>query len=378
MAKDLKILNIDGEDYDVGYSKTTKDITVAGVSATVGTGTIKEGTVIPKGTDMDAFLKMLLVKEIYPTVSYVQPTLVGKFDEATALTVALSNNGAVQEVGTAINLLAITSPVSSYQMQGVPASVSGLTHGYSALLNGPIEEKESIIASWGSVEPISEHDAFTIEVTSFSGFTGTKPALVKGPSPVEMPQQSIGSLSEGVNSITVVAKPPRYTGNNPGIGARYIVSNVGGRSEEHKTNAIAAVNITADNAPAPTTIKGTRSVTGKYRCAVVSNVDLSTTAMDSAFIGKQAFFDPLTSGKSKTFSSSFTASSGKSIVVVVPPGYSLTGIKSSLGSDVDVSNYTMSEAVRTVGGTGFTYKIYTYTNNGAADVVNKDFLITKD
>lgn len=378
MAKNLKILNVGGEDYDVGYSKTTEDITVAGVSSTVGTGTIKDGTVIPKGTDMDAFLKMLLVKEIYPEVSYVQPSLVGKFDSATALTVDLSNNGSVQEVGSAAFLEEIAAPASTYQVQGEAAQVKGLKHGYSDALNGAVTLEENIKAAWNGLAQIEEEGAFTLEVTSFSGFTGTKPSIVKGVSSAVMAGQSIGAVSEGTNSITVTAKPPRYVGNNAGIGAKYIVSNVGGRSEEHKTSAIASVNITSDNAPSPTTIKGTRSVTGKYRCAVVSNVDLSTTNIDSNYIGNQAFLDPLAQGKSKTFTANFTASTGKSIVVIVPPGYSLTGIKSSLGSDVDVSNYTMSEATRTVGGTGFTYKVYIYTNNGAADVVNKDFVITKD
>lgn len=371
MSKILKFLNVGGENYDIGYGKTTKTITVAGTSFE----TIPEGTVISAGTDIDTFLTKLLVKEIYPTPNYVEPTLIGEFDEPLEISLEYTS----QEVGNEVILNEVNTPSSS--TKGVPAKVSGLTYGYSESLTGEIVNTQTVQSYWNNPTAIEAEDAYTLEVTAFSGFTGTAPSKAKGSVAIgkaTITESSLGNISEGTNKITIKAKPPKYSGKNSGINSLFIVSNINNKDSNKKTTAIASKDVTSNNAPDPITSSASKSITGKYRCAIISNVDLTTTTIDSTYIGKQAFLDPLASGKSKTFAGPYTATSGKSIVVIVPPGYSLTGIQSSLGSDVSISEYATKNVNRIVNSNDFIYTIYTYTNNGASDVTNKNFIITKN
>lgn len=219
----------------------------------------KDG-VIPAGTDIQAVLKALLCVEIYPTASSNTPSYTASISAPTITakvgTTSISS-GALVEVGQAISFAAVTAK----QVSTTPTNpkVSGLTHGYSDTIDGEIKTATSITGSW-TIEQGAD-TVYKLE-PSKSYFTGDVPSSASNAtySACQVAACTLTAV-QGTNTYSVKETAPEYVGDSTAIGSKYIVSNLGGRSEEKKSTAIAAkedIKVTAD-------VKtGSFSVTGTY------------------------------------------------------------------------------------------------------------------
>ena len=219
----------------------------------------KDG-VIPAGTDIQAVLKALLCVEIYPTASSNTPSYTASIS-APSITAKIGttaiSSGALVEVGQAISFAAVTAK----QVSTTPTNpkVSGLTHGYSDTIDGEVKTATSITGSW-TIEQ-SADTVYKLE-PSKTNFTGDVPASASNAtySACQVAACTLTAV-QGSNTYSVKETAPEYVGDSTAIGSKYIVSNLGGRSEEKKSTAIAAkedIKVTAS----PQT--GSFSVTGTY------------------------------------------------------------------------------------------------------------------
>ena len=219
----------------------------------------KDG-VIPAGTDIQAVLKALLCVEIYPTASSNTPSYTASIS-APSITAKIGttsiSSGDLVEVGQAISFAAVTAK----QVSTTPTNpkVSGLTHGYSDTIDGEVKTATSITGSW-TIEQ-SADTVYKLE-PSKSNFTGDVPASASNAtySACQVAACTLTAV-QGTNTYSVKETAPEYVGDSTAIGSKYIVSNLGGRSEEKKSTAIAAKEDIKVTAAAQT---GSFSVTGTY------------------------------------------------------------------------------------------------------------------
>ena len=198
----------------------------------------KDG-VIPAGTDIQAVLKALLCVEIYPeatvnnpsyTASISKPTITAKVNDKSISSTALV------EVGQVVEFAAVTA--TKVNTTPTDPKVTGFKHGYSDSLTGDIVDATSITGSWDIKQ--ADETVYTL-VCSKSNFDGNVPESDSDATHSNC-QVAACSLTavQGENSYSVTETAPQYVGTSTAIGSKYIVSNLGGRSEEHKSDAIAA------------------------------------------------------------------------------------------------------------------------------------------
>ena len=190
---------------------------------------------------------------------------------------------------------------------------------------------------------------------------------------------NLGSIrNEGSNTVTIKFTPPKLYGQINPITAKYIISNLGNKSEEKKSEP-AEYRWYGEGYLDPVDSEAyTVMITavGKYRAGVYltnSNVDITSTNIESL-----SLLNPLTSSN-KTFQiiDKIEVSSGKRINIVVPPGYSLSQIKANDGiSDVSFSNFSTSIVNRQVGTVTSSYTVYYF--QPSVTTTFKNILIKKD
>lgn len=214
--------------------------------------------VIPAGTDIQAVLKALLCVEIYPTSSKNEPSFTASISNPSISATGATNNGLV-EVGQIINFGTVTAK----QVTTTPTNptVSGLEHGYSSTIDGEINSNTSISVEWD----INQKENNVYQLTaSKTGFNGTLPSVVTATSHSECILSACTLTAvEGTNTYTVEEDAPIFVGTHDAIEAYYIVSNLGGRSEDEKSVTISANTGKEVN---PSNKSGVFTVTGVYPC----------------------------------------------------------------------------------------------------------------
>lgn len=220
------------------------------------------GGVIPAGTDIQAVLKALLCVEIYPETSSNTPTYTASISAPTITAkvggTAISS-GALVEVGQVVNFAAVTAKAVS--TTPTKPSVTGFTHGYSTALEGDITNPDdtSITGSWDINQ--GADTVYKLEASS-SKFTGDVPASAENAthSSCQVAACNLTAV-QGENSYSVKETAPEFVGTSTAIESMYIVSNLGGRKNEKKSDAIESIEdkkVTADSKT------GTFKVTGTY------------------------------------------------------------------------------------------------------------------
>lgn len=220
------------------------------------------GGVIPAGTDIQAVLKALLCVEIYPTTSSNDPNYSASIS-APSISAKIGDtaisSGALVEVGQVISF----GEVTAKGVTTTPSnpSVTGFTHGYSTAKEGTVTNPDdtSITGSWSCSQAAGT--VYKLEASA-SKFTGTVPSSVENAvaSSCKVAACTLTAV-QGENSYSVTETAPKYLGTSTAIDSMYIVSNLGGRSDEHKSTAIAAKENIEKTASAKT---GTFKVTGTY------------------------------------------------------------------------------------------------------------------
>lgn len=321
---------------DTAKTVTTEEILVGGG---VADPSLFTGGKIPAGTPLQTILTQLLCKEEYPaTVSTP-----GTVSITTSISGgALDYDGEKVEVGTKVNLSAIAMPAAKWTTVG--SKVTGIKYGYADDAAGTNKSTAtSIVKNWG--DPARTANA-SVTVT-YNGFNGaTAPAA--GESIAAQRELTVG---EGANTVQINVKSEAYKISCEGIGSKYVCSNIGHFSEDHKTTAIEAII----DRVVPATVKSeSRTVTGERHW----------------FLGAEPSAIELTSANIRALSNNVAPTAGeitlsiaegtKAVYVVVPVGKTLKKVAdvNAFGTDI-VSTFSVDNTVQVEGANGFAAAAYT-------------------
>ena len=321
---------------DTAKTVTTEEILVGGGVA--DSSLFPDGK-IPKGTSLQKILTQLLCKEEYPATESTPGT--------ASITTSISGgtldkNGQKVEVGTKVNLSAIAKPAASWTRDG--SKVTGIKYGYADDAAGTNKSTAtSIVKNWGN--PVKTTDA-SVTVT-YTGFNGAS-APAAGESITE---QTGLTVSEGSNTVKIDVKSEAYKISCEGIGSKYVCSNIGHFSEDHKTTAIEAI-------------------TDKVVPAAVNSVSRTVTGERHWFLGAKPSAIELTSANIRALGNNVAPTAGeitlsiaegtKAVYVVVPVGKTLKKVAdvNAFGTDI-VSTFSVDNTVQVEGANGFAAAAYT-------------------
>ena len=347
------------DDMTIDKTKIKEDITIeGGPLATQAVKDAFEGGVITAGTDIQTVLKALLCVEIYPTPTKNSPNYTVSIT-APSVTANKTNNATV-EIGTNI----VINEVVANEVVITPTNpiVSGFEHGYSSIIDGDINTNTSISSEWEISQ--MENNVYELSVSITQGFTnGTAPEKVQNATYSNCKLASFTLPADlGTNEIAITEDAPKHSGSHTGVDSYYIVSNLGGRSEDKKSVSISAQNnIEID----PENQTATYKVTGVYPC--YCNIKNSAFVNDTEKL-------TLTTGKTFTFSNVPTeVESPNNFMFDYPNTHTISSfkIKDLQGNWVNFSSYfnaTSEEITKTINGTDYTYyRLTTGGGNGPAE-----------
>ena len=332
-------------DMDTAKTVTTEEILVGGG---VADPSLFTGGKIPAGTSLQTILTQLLCKEEYPaTVSTP-----GTASITTSISGGvLDHNGGKVEVGTKVNLSAIAKPAADWKKVG--SKVEGITYGYADDAAGTNKSTATtIVKNWG--DPVKTTDA-SVTVT-YNGFNGAS-APDAGESITAQTELTVG---EGSNTVQINVKSEAYKISCEGIGSKYVCSNIGHFSEDHKTTAIEAIT----DRVVPAAVKSeSRTVTGERHW----------------FLGAEPSAIELTSANIRALGNNVAPTTGEitisiaegtnAVYVVVPTGKTLTKVSDIGAFGTDIKGSFISEgSVQVEGANKFAateYTAYVYRPDAA-------------
>ena len=358
VAKDNNYLKIN-EENELIVSEMNTDDTVFSEDITIAGGPLAElakqaytGGTVPQGTSIQEFFKNLLCVEIYPTAT----TTTGSYNiEISTPTISANvSSESLQEVGTKVNFNAvIAKPITENKTN---PKVTGFEYGYSDTINGAIiEGPTSVITTISSSQKSGE--VYKLTGTK-SGFEGNiqESANSTTYSSCTLSATTL-TVALGTNSYTVVEMAPKYTYSYSGIDSKYIVSNLGGRNEDNKSEAVAAKSATDSNQPTAST---TFTVTGVY--PVYTN-SVSSTVANTTTVEKRC---TLSSGKS--FEIDFGSETLAFNAFAYPATHSLSTVEiyneDARKYEEYIGGSETVDATYTVQGTAISYK--TWKRKGSA------------
>ena len=332
-------------DMDTAKTVTTEEILVGGGVADPSLFT--DGK-IPAGTPLQTILTQLLCKEEYPATMSTPGT--------ASITTSISggvldHNGGKVEVGTKVNLSAIAKPTANWNKVG--SKVTGITYGYADDAAGTNKSTATtIVKNWG--DPVKTTDA-SVTVT-YTGFNGAS-APDAGESITAQTGLTVG---EGSNTVKIDVKSEAYKISCEGIGSKYVCSNIGHFSEDHKTTAINAIT---DRVVPAAAKSESRTVTGERHW----------------FLGAEPSAIELTSANIRALSNNVAptasvitlsiAEGTKAVYVVVPVGKTLKEVADVNAMGTPITETFKSEgSVQVEGANGFTaaeYTAYVYRPSAA-------------
>ena len=322
----------------------SEDITIAGGPLADLAKQAYTGGTVPQGTSIQEFFRNLLCNEVYPTTSKNTPSY--SISISTPTITANVNSGSLQEIGTKVNFNAVTAKIVSESK--TEPKVSGFKYGYSDTINGTIiGGPTSVTTTISSSQKSGE--VYKLTGTK-SGFSGTVPSSASNAtySSCKLSATTL-TVALGTNSYTVSETGPKYTYSYSGIGAKYVVSNLGNRSEDEKSEAVAAKSATDSNQPTTST---TFTVTGVYPVYTnISNGVLTVDASTKMNLQTSATF---------TFENVPGEVGSNPFMFDFPSGKSVSSfqMKNPSGEWVSFSaDYTTDTTVtKTINGTSYTYK----------------------
>lgn len=363
------------DDMTVDKTKLKEAITIEG--GPLASDSVKAaftGGVIPAGTDIQSVLKALLCVEIYPTTSNSTPDYAISISAPTISATGGTNNGLV-EIGKVINFGIVTAKAVSVSSKTEPV-VSGFDNGYSATIDGEINENTSVSGAWTIGQKSETVYTLTAEKTNFTGDIPASGSNATNTS-CTLAACSLTAVA-GDNTYKVIETAPVYVGTYTGVAEQYIVSNLGGRSEEKKSTAIAAQTTNVERSA--TSQSATFKVTGVYP-VYTNGVSASTTDATAAAMADLA--SPVTGDGTKlalmksgtSFAVSFAAQGAEPYRLFLPGTWKVTsasaidGFTSKYAIDCKADFKTNGTTTRTVQGNEVTYTVYEWAGKEGANRV---------
>lgn len=311
-------------------------ITVAGVSATIGTGYYKNGVTIPAGTSIEEILNKMFTKESYPSTSSNSASMSASMsapaiNATDAKTGSTLSSGTTVEAGTQIQFGNVSTRQSSASMSA--PSVSGFTYGYSSEDDDTKDSSNTSVSGTTSTKKTSDEYSITASFTGFGGEQETLTSTGTGSASVTLPKLTI---ADGTNRVSVSCKGAQFEGTASAIPSYYIVSNLGNTDANKKSTAVSSVTLTrSTSSSAQYSITGTRY--GFYGSST-SEIAATSNAIRNAGFTKTAsksFTLPVKEGTSFLFII-FPSSWGK-LTKVINPLMNNSDIAGSFGNPVTVS-----------------------------------------
>lgn len=269
---------VDGQSYG---GATSKDIDAVGgtwASTFSSAGLLKDGK-LPKNITLTEILEKLLRKESFPS----NPSKTSTASLTTSLAdinVSLSKTG-TQEVGTPVTINAIT--MSNTQYGGTATTTVGtFTYGYSEENDNSVDNTAKTISVSRSTPVKAEGSVHSMTVTiNGFGFTDKQEQTLSNADATQVKFNAIErTVQKESNLVSATASGVTYTATVSEIPSKYVVSNFGNTSESHKSEYVAAANLSST----PNNVSDSASVTGVF--GIYSNGTLygsfSSTANDSA------------------------------------------------------------------------------------------------
>lgn len=336
-----------------------------------------EGGVIPAGADIQSVLKALLCVEIYPATSPSTPAYSVKIN-APSIT-ANVNSGSLVEIGQTITVNAVTANAVSVNSKTQP-TVSGFENGYSASIDGDIVNNSSISTEW----TIGQVDGEVYKLSAKStGFTETLPTASENAAASSCKLDSFSFVAvSGANKYEVTETAPEYTGSYTGIESYYVVSNLGGRTNDTikypnaKSPSISGATGVTHTA---TSQSSTFTVTGVYPI-FTNGVSASTTDATAAAMADLA--SPVSGDGTKlalinkgTFAVSFAAQGLAPYKLCLPGSWKITaasaidGFTSKYAIDCKADFVSNGTTTIKVQGKDVTYTVYEWAGKEGANRV---------
>lgn len=249
------------DDMTVDKTKIKEDIRIEG--GPLATDSVKaafKDGVITGGTDIQTVLKALLCVNIYPkptantpnyTISINAPTVKANF-----------SNNALVEVGASVTISAVTANEVYIKTQTDP-KVATFNHGYADSVDGEdvYADITELTTTWNIGK--ADDEVYSLSASIVSGFTdGVLPSDAESSASTECVLSACTLTAvAGANTYKVTQTPPKYVGSHDAIPSKYVISNLGERSESEKSPLIASASTVERNASVTST---TFTVTGVY------------------------------------------------------------------------------------------------------------------
>ena len=353
------------DDMTVDKTKIKEAITIEG--GPLASDAVKaafEGGVIPAGADIQSVLKALLCVEIYPVPTKNTPSY-----SASISTPSITEENGVKhndlvEIGQKLSFKTVSSKAVSVSKTN--PIVSGFEHGYSTTIDGDVNEGTSISAEW----TVSQKENNVYELSaSKTNFTGDVPATVTGTTGCTLAACELTAVL-GDNTYTVTEDAPKQVGSHPGVASAYIVSNLGGRSEDKKSVAIdAESNVEVD----PANKTATFTVTGVYP---VFNNMVSTTASNTVDVNKK-----MTLSSGKQFEISYGPETNAFHAFAYPATHSLSTVEIYNTMSKAYEGYSggssTTDATYSIQGVDTAYKVWKRAGNAYSETTKFRFTLNK-
>lgn len=243
---------------DANKTITANEITIEGGPLADNVKSYFTDGKIPAGTNIEDILVKLLCKEIYPEINQVGGNYQVQFEASPNISVkdnAFETNSLV-EVGQKINFNTVAA--RNTQTSNSIITLSGFKYGYLDTFDGDIINATSVSCEWNVVQDENTHIILKATVT---GFTGELPVESKNVDYTDCTLSSCElTAAEGNNVYKVTQSGSKWHGTHTGITSKYIVSNLGGKSEDKISPVIAPNNRDFE----PRAVASTFTVTGVY------------------------------------------------------------------------------------------------------------------
>lgn len=346
---------------DTDATVLQKEIKVAGLNGTLGTGNYKNGDTIAVGTDIYTILQNILSQEIYPTLTSSNYKTAAITSKIKAPTITLSKTG-TQIYGADVTL---SVSCSDLVVSTTPNEVNGLTNGYSSTDDDSADSTNTKITK--NVSSAITDANYTLSAT-FTGFTSQANLTKSGETSVcKFDKQALGKVTMGDNKVAITITGPIVSGHAESISSGYTVSNLGNTDSGKTYNGKSEYNATLTR---PTS-GSSATVTGVLPCfANVSGGALVDTPAQLS----------LTTGKEFTITVPSENAAKKHFMFDFPADRTVSSfkVKDLQGNFVafEAAYSQNTEVEKTINGFTMKYKRLTTTGDYVGDGVYKITLST--
>lgn len=215
---------------DVKVTKITEDIIIKdGPLASIAEQAYPNG-IIPANTSVEDLLKSLLCVEIWPDATANTSNFTLSLNNVSIT----HNSSQIAEVGSTVAFNKVNA--KGVSINETKPTVKTFTYGYSNEINGDIISATSITETWNISAVTGGCYSLSASTTNFSGEV---PSMVTATTYNKciLPECDL-IVGLGENKYIITETAPNHIGSHSGIGSKYIVSNLGNRSDSKKSDVI--------------------------------------------------------------------------------------------------------------------------------------------